>query len=126
MIYLAIRHLHITCAILSISLFLLRGSLALAGRDWRRGPLLRWLPHLNDTVLLAAAATLAIMSHQYPLQSNWLTAKVAALFAYILLGKQALQPNMPRAKRAAWLAAALASVSYIVAVAVSRNPQPFG
>jgi uncharacterized membrane protein SirB2 len=125
MSYLAVRHLHITCAMLSIGLFLLRGCMALAGRDWRRWSPLRWLPHANDTVLLIAAATLAGMSGQYPIRMPWLTAKLLALVAYILLGRQALKPNLTRAQRAAWLAAALACVGYIVSVAVTRNPAPW-
>ena len=37
-----LRHLHITCVVLSITLFLLRGGLGLCGVDWRqRWPALR-------------------------------------------------------------------------------------
>lgn len=125
MTYLAVRHLHIACAILSISLFALRGGLSLAAVDWRRWQALRWLPHLNDTVLLCAAAWLAYTSGQYPGQQAWLTAKVIALVCYILLGKQALKPDLPRASRAWWYAAALLSAAYIVSVAHARNPLPF-
>ncbi|QNM95146.1 SirB2 family protein [Chitinimonas koreensis] len=125
MSYLTIRHLHIACALLSIGLFALRGGLALACIDWRRWPPLRWLPHLNDSLLLAAAVSLAWLSGQYPFQQAWLTAKVIALAAYVLLGKRALAPQLPVSRRLAWLAAALACVGYIVAVAVTRSPLPF-
>ena len=46
----------------------------------------RWVkivPHLVDTLLLASAVALAVMSHQYPLANGWLTAKVAGLLIYI-------------------------------------------
>ncbi|HWU84823.1 MAG TPA: SirB2 family protein, partial [Rhodocyclaceae bacterium] len=69
MSYLALRHLHISCALLSIALFSLRAGLLLAGRGVPRT--LRWLPHVNDTVLLAAAIVLAVWSGQYPLQQPW-------------------------------------------------------
>lgn len=124
--YLAIRHLHITFAALSIGLFVLRAGFTLAKRDWRAWRLLRWLPHLNDTLLLMAAITLATLSHQYPLQANWLTAKVLALLAYIGLGRQALKSDLPSKHRLPYLAGALLSVSYIVAVAMTRRPFPFG
>lgn len=123
MSYLALRHLHITCAVISISLFCLRGLLLLRGSQLPK--ILRWLPHLNDTVLLGAALGLAIWSGQYPLQQSWLTAKLLALVAYVLLGKQALRPGLSVRQRLPWLAAALLSVAYIVSVAVTRSALPF-
>lgn len=122
--YAHLRLLHITCASLSISLFLLRGVLQLAGVDWRSRRWLRIVPHLNDTVLLAAAVALAVMSHQYPLAQGWLSAKVVALLVYIVLGSIAFRPGLARGQQALAFAGALATVAYIVAVAVSRSVTP--
>ncbi|MEH6459432.1 SirB2 family protein [Chitinimonas sp. JJ19] len=122
MSYLTLRHLHTTAAFLSVGLFMLRGGLALAGRNWRQVPTLRWLPHVNDTVLLSAAISLAWLSGQYPFQQHWLTAKVIALLAYIATGKMALRPEQDRTRRVCWLLAALACVAYILAVARIRSP----
>lgn len=119
--YLAVRHLHITFVTLSICLFILRGGLQLAGIDWRRWRWLRILPHLNDTLLLVAAITLALMSHQYPFVLPWLTAKVLGLCGYIILGSLALRRNLPATQRAGYFAAALLMVAYIVAVAITRS-----
>ena len=119
--YLHLRLLHISCASLSISLFLLRGVLQLAGVDWRRRRWLRIVPHLNDTVLLSAAIALTVMSHQYPVAQAWLSAKVIALLVYIVLGSVAFRPGVPRAQQALAFAGALATVAYIVAVAISRS-----
>lgn len=121
--YLVLRQVHAGLAVASLLMFAGRGGLLLAGRSVPR--LLRWLPHLNDTLLLAAAVTLAIWSGQYPLQQNWLTAKVCALIAYILLGKQALRRDISPAQRLPWFVAALAAIVYIFAVALTRNPWPF-
>ena len=93
--YATIRTLHITCAVISITLFTARGAMQLAGTDWRRWRWLRIVPHLNDTLLLAAAITLAVMSAQYPLAQPWLTAKVLALVAYVALGSVALRRGLP-------------------------------
>ena len=83
---------------------------------------LKWAPHLNDTILLAAAIGLATMSGQYPFVAPWLTAKIVGLLAYILLGVVALRPGRPRGVRiAAWLAA-LAVFGYVVSVALTRSP----
>ena len=78
-----------------------------------------------DMLLLAAAITLAVWSGQYPFQQNWLTAKVVALVVYILLGKQALRPGLSWQKRLPWFGAALLTIAYIFAVALTRSPLPF-
>jgi len=85
----------------------------------------RWVrvvPHVNDTVLLAAGVWLAFQLRLAPAAAPWLIAKLVALPVYIGLGSLALRPG--RAKRlriSAWLAA-LAVFGYIVAVAVTRSP----
>lgn len=65
MIYLALKHLHVTCVLASGVGFLLRGMWMLAGRPLSK----RWvriLPHVVDTALVASAIALAVISHQYP------------------------------------------------------------
>jgi uncharacterized membrane protein SirB2 len=82
----------------------------------------RIVPHVNDTVLLAAGVWLAVALRQAPGTSPWLTAKLAALVVYIVLGTLALRPGRPKGVRvAAWLAA-LAVFGYMVAVATTRSP----
>lgn len=110
-----------SCAAVSIALFALRSSLQLAGVDWRRWKLLRIAPHLVDTVLLAAAIWLALLLQQYPFSANWITAKLLALVAYVLLGRQALRPGLPLGRAAAFFTAALLAVAYIVAVAITHS-----
>jgi uncharacterized membrane protein SirB2 len=122
--YLLLKHLHMSCAAMSGTLFLLRGLWMLQdspqlGRRW-----VRTLPHLIDTVLLASAVTLAVWSAQYPLAQPWLTAKVCALLLYIVLGSVALKRGCSKGIRAAAFLAALATFGYIVAVALSKNPLP--
>lgn len=131
MFYLAIKHLHVTCVALSITGFCLRGILlmkksALAGRRSAEMPAgrrwLRILPHLNDSLLLAAALTLAAMSGQYPFFDAWLTVKVFGLIAYIILGALAFQPGRPPVLRIAAGLAAVGLFGWIVSVALTRNP----
>lgn len=88
----------------------------------------RWVrifPHVVDTVLLGSAVSLAVLSHQYPLAQNWLTAKVAGLLLYILCGTMALKRAKGQAARLLFLVAALTAYGYIVSVALTRNPLPF-
>lgn len=119
--YQAVRLVHIACAGISIGLFAARGAMQLGGVDWRRWRWLRIAPHLNDTVLLGAAVTLALLSAQYPFVQNWLTAKVLALCAYVALGSAALAREAPPARRRVAFVAALLCVGYIVAVARTRS-----
>lgn len=116
-----LRAVHIGCAGISIGLFVLRGAMQGAGIDWRRWRWLRIAPHVNDTLLLAAAIALAVTTAQYPFVQAWLTAKVLALCAYVALGRVALKREMPPTRRGAAFIAALASVAYIVGVAVTRS-----
>jgi uncharacterized membrane protein SirB2 len=121
MSYTTVRAVHIACAALSIGLFFARGALQCAGVDWRRWRWLRVVPHVNDTLLLGAAIVLAVTSGQYPLAQAWLSAKVAALPVYIVLGSIALRPGTSQPARGVAFVAALASVAYIVGVAVTRS-----
>lgn len=121
MSYLAVKHVHMTCAALSIILFFVRGLWMLAG-----SPLLqqRWakvVPHIVDTVLLASALTMVVWSSQYPFVQNWLTAKVVALVAYIVLGTIALKRGQTKGVRTGAFILALLVFGYIVKVAVTKQ-----
>jgi uncharacterized membrane protein SirB2 len=120
--YLLIKHIHMTCAALSGSLFFVRGiwmlrDSALLQRRW-----VEIVPHVIDTLLLVSAITLAVWSRQYPLAQSWLTAKVVGLVIYIALGTIALKRGKTKPVRLAAFIAALAVFAYIVKVAVTRHP----
>ncbi|MFZ6871673.1 SirB2 family protein [Undibacterium sp. Di27W] len=122
--YLAIKHLHLTCVGLSGSLFLLRGFWRMRDSVLLNQRWVRIVPHLIDTLLLASALTLAVMSGQYPFQQNWLTAKLLALLLYIVLGTIALKRGKTPAIRTAAFVAAILTFAYIISVALSRQAIP--
>ncbi len=122
--YYALRYLHVGCAIVSGSLFMLRGgwmffSPALLRRRW-----VRLLPHLIDTMLLASAVGLAAMRGMSPFVQPWLGAKVAAVLLYIALGDVALQRGRTFRTRVSAFFAALATFIYIIAVALTKQVLP--
>ena len=120
--YLQLRHVHIGCAILTIALFVLRGGLMLAESTWQRNVVLRYLPHVVDTVLLTSALMLATVIHQYPFSTGWVTMKVVLLVVYIVLGSIALKRGRTKSIRVAALAAALVTIGFLVTVARAHHP----
>ncbi len=120
-----LKVIHVTTAVVSYALFFVRGIWMINGSPRLNERWARIVPHVNDTLLLAAAIWMTIVIHQYPGTHAWLTAKLAALLFYIGLGMVALKHGKTRRTRiAAWLAAQ-AVFFYIVAVAVTRNPLPW-
>jgi uncharacterized membrane protein SirB2 len=119
--YLSLKHFHMTCAALSGSLFLLRGVWMLRASNLLQAKWVRIAPHIVDTLLLASAIGLAAWSQQYPGQQPWLTAKLGALFGYIVLGSIALKRGRSKGQRLAALAGALALFAYIVLVATTKR-----
>jgi uncharacterized membrane protein SirB2 len=123
--YASLKITHVSCVVISYMLFVVRGiwmmrESGLLQRQW-----VKIVPHLVDTLLLASAVALAVMSHQYPLANGWLTAKVVGLLIYVGLGTVALKRGKTRRARVmAWLAAQ-AVFFYIVAVAIMRQPLPW-
>ncbi|MBL8439538.1 MAG: SirB2 family protein [Zoogloeaceae bacterium] len=125
MLYALLKQCHVTCVGLSFCGFLLRGIWMLQGSRLLARRLTRTVPHVIDTLLLASAIGLALILGQYPLQNDWLTAKVVGLLVYIGLGALALRPGRPRWLRGVAWVAALGTFGYIVSVAITKNPAGF-
>lgn len=123
--YLLVKHLHIATAVVSMAFFLLRAVWMLAESPLLQRRWVRVLPHVNDSLLLIFALIMVVQSRQYPFVEHWLTAKVLALLAYIVTGAMALRYGRTPAARRRWLVLALASVAYIIAVALTREALPW-
>lgn len=117
-----IKAVHAGSAALSITLFVLRGVWRFTGSPRARARWTRWLPHANDTVVLACAVALAWRLLPFPVFHGFLAAKLAGLVAYILLGMTAFRWGRTQGQRmAAWFAAQ-AVFLYIVGVALTKSP----
>ncbi|MER2515473.1 MAG: SirB2 family protein [Candidatus Accumulibacter phosphatis] len=121
MTYLTLKYLHVGCVVLSGSGFFVRGLWMLGKSPRLQQPLARVLPHIVDTVLLASAVAMAVISAQYPFAVGWLTAKLIGLLIYIGCGTMALKRGRSEGQRAFFFVAALLAFAYIVTVAVSRS-----
>ena len=121
-VYSFVKHIHVVTMVISLTGFFLRGLLVMRASPLMKARWIRVLPHVNDTVLLLAALSLAIMSGQYPFVVDWVTAKVLGVIAYIILGSLALREgSSPRIRVVSWVAA-MAVFGWIVSVALTRQP----
>lgn len=119
---LALKYLHIGCAIISYLLFLTRGIWMLQSSPRLQQRWVKIAPHIVDTVLLVSAITLAWQLALSPLAAPWLMAKIIALLLYIVLGTIALKRGKTlRIRLGFWIAAQLVFL-YIVLTAIKHNP----
>ncbi|MDO6563657.1 SirB2 family protein [Amphritea sp. 1_MG-2023] len=123
--YLALKHTHITFAVLSILLFSLRGFWMLTTPEKLQRRWVKIVPHIIDTLLLLSAIALTVSINQYPFTHDWLTAKLLGLIAYIVLGTIALKRGKTRNIRLLALLMALTCVAYIVWVAFKHSALPW-
>lgn len=119
--YTILKHIHMTTAYLTVTLFALRLLLDAVGRPgWRQTPL-RWIPHANDTVLLLAAIGLVLVTSWTPFVHDWLTIKIVLLVGYIVAGVFALKLTFSVPVRVVAAVLALLQVSLIFHLAMNKT-----
>ncbi len=117
-----LKDIHVTTVIITITLFLLRAFWGFTRSAMMQRKWVRIVPHVNDTILFITAAGLSISLQQYPFVHGWVTAKVVALLFYIVFASYALKRARSKRSQLIFFILALATVSYIVSVALTRNP----
>lgn len=120
--YEAIKHVHVFCVTVSAAGFFLRGILMALDSPLLQQRWIRRLPHVIDSVLLAAAIALVVLSGQYPFVHAWVTAKIFGLIAYVVLGSIALKYGRTKSVRVVAWFAAMAVFGNLVAVALTKSP----
>lgn len=124
--YASLKLIHMSCALMSYTLFFLRGVWRFSGSRLVDQRWVRILPHVIDTVLLVSAIGLAMTVAAYPGMHDFLAAKVAGLLIYIALGLTAFRFARTRSLQVTtWILAQIAFF-YIVAVAITKSPRIFG
>jgi uncharacterized membrane protein SirB2 len=123
--YALVKYVHLFSAALSLTGFFVRGLLTIRASPLMKARWIKVLPHINDTILLVAALSLAVMSDQYPFVAGWVTAKVLGVIVYIILGSLALRDGSSPGTRAACWLAAMVVFGWIVSVALTRQPAGF-
>lgn len=119
--YLFIKNMHVGMAYLSITLFIFRSVLSVSGSSLLQHKALKIAPHIIDTLLLIFAILLTIILQQYPFVNGWLTAKLIALFAYIIVGTIAIKRGKTAVIRFWASIFAIAIFAYIYGAAKAHN-----
>lgn len=117
--YIAIKHLHVTSAVLSILFFVVRAYWSVAGSVLLQARIVKILPHIIDTVLLVCGIILAAMIGP---SQPWILAKIVALVLYIGIGTIAIKRGKTPRSRAIAALMAIAVYGYIIGVAIKHNP----
>ena len=120
--YPQIRNFHIFVALLSGSLFALRGFSALQGARWPMTLPVKWFSYAVDTALLTAALMLLTLLPWAMFGNGWLLLKVTLLVAYVVLGVFALRRGRTRRTRAISYVAALLVFGAIYGIARAHHP----
>ena len=116
-----LKLLHVSCALVSITGFALRGYWVLTDDPRRELRATRVLPHLVDTLLLGSALGMLWLWRLSPFQVDWIAAKIIALLLYIALGIALMRFATTRLQQMLSYTGALLVVLYIFTVALSHS-----
>jgi uncharacterized membrane protein SirB2 len=119
-----LRTIHMTCAGLSIAGFFLRWVWMLADSRLLDARPTKIVPHIVDTLLLASAIGLVTIIGFGP-NAAWLSAKIAGLIVYIVLGTFALKRGRTKGARAVFGVLAIVVFAFIASVARTHDPLGF-
>jgi uncharacterized membrane protein SirB2 len=126
MAYVVVKGVHLLTVGVTITLFILRGGWMVMNSVRLRARWARVVPHVNDALLLASGIALVAITGRYREPPLWLVVKLAAVIIYVGLGMLALRPALPKGARVTAWVAALLILGFIVSVATTRSPMPFG
>jgi uncharacterized membrane protein SirB2 len=118
----ALKHLHITLAVLSFTLFTYRFILTLIESNKLNRKWLKISPHVIDTFLLIAGVSLAVKLHLNPMEHMWLLEKIIALFAYFFTAYYTLKLARNKPMQILGFIGAAGWVMLIVRVAITKEP----
>lgn len=122
--YSLLKLIHVGTVYITFCLFLARGIWMLTDSPRLQDRWVKVVPHLNDTLLLTAAVGMLIVGSLNPLTHPWLLVKIGGLLLYIYLGTMALKRGRTKVQRTGYFVAALVTIGYIIAVAVTKQVIP--
>lgn len=123
--YETLKLAHISCVVISGSLFIYRYARLSLHPDQALPKALKVLPHINDTVLLSCAIGMLVLIGLNPFTTPWLLAKIVALVVYIVLGTICMR-SLPGSRRQnVSFVTAISVFAYILLVGFNKQVMPF-
>lgn len=116
------KHLHMTLAVISISLFTLRFIWLLANSPKLQAKWVKISPHIVDTLLLTFGVVMAVQYHINPVEQLWLAEKLLAVVAYMFTGYFTLKLAKNRFMQILGYLGAIGWIMLIVRLAMTREP----
>jgi uncharacterized membrane protein SirB2 len=120
--YLSLKIIHVTCALLSITGFLLRSLLMFIDSPYLRHKVVLITPHLVDTVFLLSGFSIAFWLDLALFDHAWLMTKLMLLMFYLLFVGVALSRGSTKKVRISAFLMALLTFSYMIGIALSKSP----
>jgi len=115
------KHLHMTLAVLSISLFTLRFVWTLVNSSKLQAKWVKIAPHIIDTLLLTFGVVMAVQYAINPFEQLWLGEKLLAVVAYIFTGYFTLKLARNKPMQIIGYLGAIGWVMLIVRLAMTRE-----
>ncbi len=116
------KHIHMTLAVLSISLFTLRFIWTFINSPKLQAKWVKITPHIIDTLLLVIGVVMAVQYSINPIEQLWLGEKLLAVVAYIFTGYFTLKLARNKPMQLIGYLGAIGWVMLIVRLAMSREP----
>ena len=122
--YETLKLAHISCVVISGSLFVYRYARRSLHPDRALSKPLKVLPHINDAVLLSCAIGMLSLIGLNPFTTPWLLAKIVALVAYIVLGTICMHSLPGSRRQSVSFVAAISVFAYILLVSLNKQVMP--
>ena len=120
-LYPAIKHSHMLLISLSVIFFVIRFGLHMYKSPLMEKKFFKIAPHVIDTFLLLSGVWLCVLIRQYPFVDPWLTEKILAVFAYILLAYMAIKSDRNRLFKTFAFIGAIGWVIYAAKLAIFKQ-----
>ena len=121
-LYPAVKHIHLLLIALSVVFFTVRFVLHLRGSAILEKKFVKIAPHVIDTFLLLSGLALCFIINQFPFVDTWLTEKIGAVFAYIVLAMIAMKANRGTMFKIFAYIGAISWLVYAARMAVFKQP----
>ena len=120
--YLPIKHIHLSLVAFSVLFFIVRAGLMFANKPIHQKKWAKMTSRTVDTFLLISALTLCSIIGQYPFVDGWITEKLIAVIAYIILAYIALYRSTTTKSRLLTIVGAIGWVAIAGKLAILKQP----